>query len=889
MALILNWLYIWLSLSMAPSVQAPDAAFAEGLNAIDGFTADALVEDIFVKGVCKNIFNIQSVGSDGSYGYFENGGDVLGLNNGIILSTGKIDNAEGPNRETGKSTRFNKPSNDPDLIQLSGSDTIMDVTALEFDFTPLDSNVTFRYVFASEEYCEYVDNIFNDVFGFFISGPGIRGDFSNNAENVALIPESNDFVTINSINHLRNSDFYIGNELEEDAKDCNITYNPTDLRNKIQFDGFTKVLTAQLNLIPCETYHLKLVVADVGDDSWDSAVFLEAESFNIGGELELSAKSTIEQDTIPEGCDYGSFVVSRLPDASTESPITIGIRVSTNSVAQEGVDFMPLPDSVTIPAGAMSVDVPLHPIIDDEIEPLPELIELEFDFPCACISGKAELYLLDPPLINTGLSDLEVCPGDRVDLSTTPTGGVPGYEYLWSTGSLSEKTTLTIEQDQTVSLSITDFCGRRFVDKINITTHPVPEARIPTAVRTTCLDDTVQLVVQFTGDPPFHFAYTQDGQYIRSFDNINQTRFSFTVEREGLVQLEDFGDGSCPGRTFGQFDLRYGRIQGIATGNSTSCAGAADGSIDTEVVGGTKPYQFLWDQGAGTDPDPQGLSAGFYQCTITDANGCTSNLSAQVREPKPLQAINFDCREFSGESLSFRATGGTPPYLYSIDGGDFESANVFDYLTGGQVYDLTIQDAQGCQLLQKFTMPVLRERIVELPGAVSLKLGEHYTISPKVNIPTALIQSVQWSPSLGLSCDTCLMPGVLALKDQTYSLRIDDVFGCTGAAAITIKLDEQVDVYIPTAFSPNGDERNDYFTLFANPNQIEEVLSFRVYNRWGTLLFQREHFPPNDPTYGWDGTFGNRRLDPGLYLYTAQFRLTNGVEVDKNGTVLLMR
>ena len=889
MVLILNWLYVWLILSAGSAEAAPSTAVVDGINAIDGFTAEELVEDIFVKGVCKNIFNIEAIGSEGSFGYFEQGADVLGLDKGIILSTGKIDNAEGPNREGGKSSRFGKPSNDPDLQQLAGSDTIMDVTALEFEFTPLDSNVTFRYVFASEEYCEYVDNVFNDVFGFFISGPGIRGDFSDNAENVALIPGSNDFVTINSVNHLRNSDFYIGNELEKDAVDCNINYTPSDLQDKIQFDGFTKVLTAKLNLIPCETYHLKLVVADVGDDSWDSAVFLEAESFNIGGELELSTKSTINQDTIPEGCDYGSFVVSRLQGSSDVEPITIGIRVGTGSTAEEGIDFSPLPDSVTIPAGTFSVDVPLQPIIDDVQETTPELIELEFDFPCACISGKAELYLLDPPLISTGLTDLEVCPGDRVELSSTTSGGVPGYEYLWSTGSLSEKTTLTIEEDQTVSLSVTDICGRLFVDQINIATRPIPEARIPTTVRQTCLDGTVQLSVQFTGVPPFHFSYSQDGQFVREFTDITQNPYSFTIDREGQVEIHDFGDAFCPGIVFGQFDLRYSRIQGIATGNPTSCADLANGSINTEVVGGTAPYVFSWDQGAGSDPDPQGLAAGVYNCTITDANGCTSTLSAEVTEPRPLEAITFDCREFLGEDLSFRASGGTPPYLYSINGGNFSEATLFDNLSGGQSYNLTIQDAQGCQVAQNFIMPVLRQEIVELPGAVKLVLGDNYTIQPKLNIPNSLVKSIQWSPSEGLSCDTCLMPEVIALQDQTYSLRIDDVFGCTGAAAITIKLDKQVDVFIPTAFSPNGDQQNDLFILFANTDQVQEVISFQVYSRWGTLLHQQNNFPPNDPTYGWDGNFGNRRLDPGLYIYTAQFRLTNGVVVDQNGTVLLMR
>jgi len=891
MVLAIHRLYLWLLLWLGinPVNTTPSLPPVEGINAIEGFTPQQLVEDIFVKGVCKNIFQIEAVGNQDSYGYFEQGMEVIGLERGIILSTGKISNAEGPNSQSDMSGQFNTPSRDPDLIQLAGSDTIMDVTALEFDFTPLDSNVTFRYVFASEEYCEYVDNVFNDVFGFFISGPGINGEFSRNAENVALIPNSQDFVTINSVNHLRNADYYIGNEREDDAQNCEIEYTPSSLSSLIQFDGFTKVLTARLNLTPCETYHLKLVVADVGDDSWDSAVFLESESFNIGGELELSSQSLINQDTLPEGCHYGSFVVSRLPNTDTSEPISIGIRVSSNSNAVEGVDFEQLPRQVTIPAGQQSIDVPLYPIIDDEVEPEPELVELEFDFPCACISDKARLYLLDPPGISTGLANQEVCPGDRIELRSSTTGGVPGYSYLWSTGSLSEKTTVTVASDLTVGLTVTDACGRQFVDQVALRTRPVPEAILPTRIRQTCLGDTVQTVLRFTGTPPFHFSYTQDGAYIRTVDNINDNQYTLVIDQEGQVELQDFGDAFCPGRSTGQFDLRYARIQGIATASATSCTGLADGRINTEVVGGMAPYQYSWDNGAGTAADPEGLPAGWYTCTVSDANGCTSTLSAQVNEPPPLQPIRFDCRSFLADQLSFRASGGTPPYLYSVNDGSFQSATLFDGLTGGTSYTLQIQDAQGCLLTQNFIMPVLRQDIVQLESVAQLKLGDNYQLQPQLNIPKALIATIQWSPTTGLSCDTCLTPEVIALQDQTYSLRVDDVFGCVGAAAITLKLDKQVDVYLPSVFSPNGDERNDYFFPFANTAQVQQVQAFQVYSRWGTLLYQAADFPPNDPTYGWDGSLQGRAMDPGLYLYVARFTLTNGLQVEQNGTVLLMR
>lgn len=884
--IFLHW-YLWLFFPWVTGVSGEIPV--DGINAIDGFTPEELVEDIFVKGVCKNIFNIESEGRPESIGFFEKGAPVIGLEEGIILATGAIDNAEGPNDEGGEGSRFNLPSNDPDLRKLAGVDTIMDVAALEFDFTPLDSVVTFRYVFASEEYCEFVDNVFNDVFGFFVSGPGIRGDFTDNAINVALIPESQDFVTINSVNHLRNSNYFISNVLEKDATECGLLPNTSALRQQIQYDGFTKILTAKLNLIACETYHIKLVVADVGDDSWDSAVFLEAESFNLGGELELATRSTIQMDTIPEGCDYGSFVVSRIEGSPMDEDISIGIRVGQNSTAIEGVDFQALPDSVLIPAGQNEVEVPLMAIIDEEEEVIPETIELEFDFPCACISGAAVLYLLDPPRISTGLEDRLVCLGDRIDLTTTVSGGVEGYQYLWSTGSLSDNISATIISDSTFTLTVTDICGRQFVDRVQVQVRPVPQATIPDVVQETCLGGSIDVPITFTGEAPFSFSFAQDGALVRSFTGIFQNPFFFTVDQEGQVTLLDFADANCSGEVRGSTDLRYSRIQSIATSTHASCFGSSDGSIDTETVGGTPPYQYNWGPGIPGEADPGNLPAGDYEATITDANGCEATVGILIRDPEPVEPISFQCRAFTADQLRISASGGTAPYLYSIDGGPFSNSSIFNQLEGGGSHVVRIQDAQGCQIQQDFLMPVLREKLINLESAVQLDLGEDYIIEPTLNIPATLVERITWTPADNLSCSDCLNPQVKALGDQTYVLRVDDVFGCVDGAAITIKLNKQAEIFIPTAFSPDGDRQNDLLVVYANPDQIQEIETFEVFHRWGTKIYEKRNFQPNDEDSGWDGRLHGRNLDPGIYVYTATFILANGVRLQQNGTVLLLR
>jgi len=181
------------------------------INTKNELEVEDLVKDVFIKGNCRNVSNISAIGSkELSIGQFENGEGVININDGIILSTGTIELAHGPNITSEVSYSFNEISEDPDLSRLA-TGILYDATGIEFDFVPLDDKVSFRYVFASDEYCEYVGTEFNDVFGFFVSGPGINGSFENNAINVASLLGTDQDVSINTVNHLENVNFYVDN------------------------------------------------------------------------------------------------------------------------------------------------------------------------------------------------------------------------------------------------------------------------------------------------------------------------------------------------------------------------------------------------------------------------------------------------------------------------------------------------------------------------------------------------------------------------------------------------------------------------------------------------------------------------------------------------------
>ena len=212
-------------------------------------TVSDLVKNVLAGGGV-DIKNIQYSVGTGNIGFFNGKKSNIGLDSGLILSTGKVIDAIGPNNIGNKGSSNNLPG-DADLQLLSPNFPTYDATWISFSFSPQANQVKFRFVFASEEYPESIAKNFNDVFGFFIAGPGFTG-----VQNIALVPSTNDPISIQTINANTNSAYYIDNTNGA----------------SVQFDAFTKVIEITANVQPCENYTLKFAIADVKDFIFDSGI-----------------------------------------------------------------------------------------------------------------------------------------------------------------------------------------------------------------------------------------------------------------------------------------------------------------------------------------------------------------------------------------------------------------------------------------------------------------------------------------------------------------------------------------------------------------------------------------------------------------------------------------
>lgn len=858
-----------------------------GLVTHNDFTVQTLVQDVFASGACDNIQAIQRIGALGGVGYFENGADILGLDRGIILSTGPTSNAHGPNDATDTTGDFLDSTGDQDLSLLA-TGPVFDASGIEFDFTPLDSTVSFRYVFASEEYCEFVGSTYNDVFGFFISGPGVSGGFTGGATNVALIPGSGDFVAINSVNHASNSAYYVHNELPEDVNDCDLGAIETPHLANIEYDGFTTVLTAVLTLAPCETYHIRLVVGDVGDEFFDSAVFLEAGSFNLGGEVHLTAHGGNAGPTsVYEGCDDGYFRFYRSNDSPIEHPLTINYNYGIFSTATPGTDFTGLPGQVTIPAGEPHIDITLETMADDIDEDF-ELVQVILDIPCACYAqDSAAIRIVDPPPLTLEVEGAYLCPDQTGSITALAEGGIPPYQFDWSNGQTGPSIPISGVGGDTYQVTLSDACEHVEIESVTTESAEAPTAFIDTSAQL-CQGDTVWLPLELSGQPPFAIELDWDGG--ATITHLVNEQGTLPFFAGGQYSLTGVSDLACSGTASGDVSISETILEVTDNVWPVSCFNGSDGAISISVTGGVAPYDFEWSGIMGNQAELHQLPAGSYGVQVTDADGCQKEAFFEVTEPDALFGPQVDCEALALGTPVYTASGGTPPYLYRTNASNWTASDWWSSLASGQTYELSVQDANGCELAVDWLAPApYPQGMTNLADPLKLVLGEQFTLEPQLLIPEDLVWQYEWRPAEHLSCTACPKPTIAAIESFTLEWVTTDVFGCQDIQSINVLVEDRLDVFLPTAFSPNADGINDLWNVYGNPQQIMTIHQVVIFDRWGGVVYQRNDLPLNSDRHGWDGTKNGAALDPGVYVYQIEFGLVNGKTRIVGGDILLIR
>lgn len=618
------------------------------------------------------------------FGEFAYSGSLLGLDEGVLLTSGRITSAIGPNNVENKT--FEQGTSGNSILNVVTGRTTRDACRFEFDIIPSGDSLRFNFVFASEEYNEWVGSQYNDVFGFFISGPGITGDPGIGSDhNIALIPGTSQAVTINNVNNGSNQTYYYDNAGG----------------SQIQYDGFTRNLSAFSVVQPCQTYHLKLIVADASDRKFDSGVFIERIESN---EVTMTSHTLTGAPEMIEGCNDGWVRFTR--SSVTSDPLTLQYYIQ--GTATNGADYTAIgdvnpavPKTIVIPANQAFVELPITPLADGIAENTEYMRFLLGNPYCTGAVTDSLLFIIRDSLaagVTPGPST--ICIGGSVQFQAT---GGQGFAWSPAAGLNSTSIANPIASPTTTtnySVVISEGTCERTIDRLIRVSDPVLSAVITRPLCAGASNGAVNLTVS-GAYAPYDFSWTGPGGFTATTEDlVNITTGTYTLnfsDAGGCVRTQSYNVGTPA-------PLITSLVPSILPfGQNIACAGGSTGTLNLTINGGTGPYTHAWTGPGGFTSSTQNLSslsAGAYSVTVTDANGCSSNSSFTLTQSTPIvPSVNgitpVDCSGNNSGSATATATGGMPPYAFSWNTVPTQTSATANGLSAG-THTVTITDGYGC-------------------------------------------------------------------------------------------------------------------------------------------------------------------------------------------------
>ncbi len=745
------------------------------INVASNSNGNQLAQIISGNGV--TISNVTMNCPTGAAGTFNCVNCDLGMKTGIALTTGCVSNIPGPNDQDGSlSSCDNFGAGDQDLANLINADvsTLFDACTLEFDLKVLSDSVQFNYIFGSEEYPEYACSSFNDVFAFFISGPGIVG-----SKNIALVPGTNTPVSINTVND--------GPGLNSDGS-CNTVYPQYYVNNGdgstspynsspyyIQYDGFTTVLTAKRHgLQPCQTYHLKLAISDVGDGIFDSGVFIEANSLTSNGVAFDSATTSLPNvKNAVRNCVNGIFTLH------FQNPVTqnTNVHFKIGGTATNGVDYIPIADSILFHTGDSTAQIVIHPLNSANNSDTETVILYLYDV-CSLVPYDSSILLIvDSMQLHVG-PNASICAGDSVQL--TASSGAVTYSWTPATGLSATNIANPIAfPSLTTTYKCTSAVGScQTSDLLTITVITPPFSVDAGPDKINCTSNGVQLNATVTGTivngHPFVYSWTPaTGLSNDSILNPVAAPVSSTTYTINVLS------GNC--KVKDSVNITIGHIQSTDSATNATCFNSNDGTANVNVTG-APPYIYLWSNNANTQ-SVSGLAQGTYYVTSTDNLGCAIIDTLVVSSPPAIVfgapvVTNVSCFGGSDGIISITAIGGNGILNYLWSNGT--NANSINNLLAYTPYIVTVTDSNSCTADTSISLISSPQIIANITATNVSCFGDNNgTATANATGGAGGGYTYLWNDNSTTAIDTGLAVG-------TYSLIVTDSASCTATDSISI-------------------------------------------------------------------------------------------------------
>ncbi len=775
--------------------------------------AGVTISNAFYNGTCDS--SIQS----GKF--FVTGTTPLGLDSGIILTSGSVLNAAGASAVP--STSYSN-AGDADLAILSSPQSSNDACVLEFDFVPKGDTVKFKYVFGSAEYQNYSCFI-ADVFGFFISGPGITGPFSNNATNVALLPNGC-YVGVNTVNGQTSNP--CGNASGTCAPPNNaLFYSNLPIGNTVTgvaYNGFTVPMYAIATVTPCSTYHLKLAVSDASDWILDSGVFLEAGSLS-SNSIAFTPFSLLSQPDpyLVEGCAPGGVVVSR----PVAAPTAYVVNYNIGGTATNGVDYQALSGSVTIPPNQTSATIAIIPLTDALIEGT-ETITIFKQAACdTVITDSVTFEIYDNLRLKILTSDTTICLGKSVNIITEADTNL---SFMWTPNQFINNDTL---QNPTVSpinngyyivsATLPNSGCAPVKDTIQIDINPGPVVNIGPDI-TICKNMVHNFNPTVTPQQTYTYNWLPPAStaFLNSSTILNPTGTFTNVGVYPFVLVASPLAAGCNG--FDTMTVTVLPNDFVLTNQDTTIC---DGESVQVTIVGPNQFTYTWSPGAYvsntgiknpiiTTPVPN-----TYNCTATYPGCPDMNHSFHINiEPIPQVSVGPDRTKCYYDTL--RLEGIVLPdtfsqYIYAwtptTNLNNSNTANVVFSGTTSTTYTLNVSTPIGCKGSDAVAITVFPKNLTTLfPSDTNMCPGNSVTLRANGAV------SYLYQPGIFIADSTAAITIATPITEQTYTLYSIDANGCpdTDYAHIFVPDNAILNLGPDVTLYPGDDHQFNAFTNCSN-------------------------------------------------------------------------
>ena len=249
-----------------------------------------------------------------------------------------------------------------------------------------------------------------------------------------------------------------------------------------------------------------------------------------------------------------------------------------------------------------------------------------------------------------------------------------------------------------------------------------------------------------------------------------------------------------------------------------------------------------------------------------------------------LEVDDPDCADTPAGVIVATANGGFPNYEFSLDGINFSGFFTFNSLPEGD-YTIWVRDIKGCRDSIDASIIDPPPLFVDAGADVTIDLGENTGLEA---VPSNPMVDFSWMPDTFLTCYNCHDPTAEPPNTTTFTATITDAVGCTASDDVTVFIVKNRPIYIPNAFSPNGDGTNDNFILYGGKS-ARKIQLLRIFNRWGALIFEGQDLDLGDVSQGWDGTFKGEILSPDVFAFYALIEFIDDEVILYEGDLTILK